>query len=331
MMTMMLALALAAAGPGEERRFGDWVVTCDNVSRCEASSLLPEGTDEPENARAARDAGPAGAMTLSFETNARANGVIGIWIDQRQMGSGVLRDGAVTLTGEAAEGMARAMAGGKLLTLRSGRRVMSRYSLAGSSAMLRYIDAEQGRAGGVTALVAKGPKSAAAVPPARPLPRVTATRPFKGKPVLLDAAALRALAAEGDCAADTPVKPGFFRLDARATLVMVPCRLGNRDETHLAFVLRDGKAVAARFDFAPARTDGVPFDPPGKPRTIANYDWSGGTLSEQPHPRGPGACGTAQDWVWDGTQFRMIRTYRLGVCDRLGVWLTAYRAEPVWR
>ena len=39
----MLALAQAAPQQGPMKTFGDWVVACDNVKRCEMTSLQPEG------------------------------------------------------------------------------------------------------------------------------------------------------------------------------------------------------------------------------------------------------------------------------------------------
>ena len=57
-------------------------------------------------------------------------------------------------------------------------------SISGASAALRWIDAQQHRAGTVTALVATGDQPAAAVPPPPPLPVVTravASRPASAR------------------------------------------------------------------------------------------------------------------------------------------------------
>jgi len=148
---LALALALAAPGdlpPGPERAFGDWAVTCDNVKRCEAVAVsdAPRGSDTASDARIAREPGPAGGVTIDLWPAATSEGVITILIDGRQVGSGFVRKESLQLTGNAAEGLVRAMATGNVLTLRAGRKTLASYSLKGSAATLRYIDSEQGRA-----------------------------------------------------------------------------------------------------------------------------------------------------------------------------------------
>src|SRR3546814_4295296 len=64
------------------------------------------------------------------------------------------------------------MAQGRHMEVRQNGKAVARVSLDGSAAALRYMDARQGRAGTVTALVAAGPLRAAAVKPALALPRI---------------------------------------------------------------------------------------------------------------------------------------------------------------
>ncbi|MES2444801.1 MAG: DUF1176 domain-containing protein [Pseudomonadota bacterium] len=198
---------------------------------------------------------------------------------------------------------------------------------------MRYVDDQQGRAGGVTALVARGPKPAALVPPARPVPRIDAIRMPKGQAKPLDAAALRALAAQGECDANPEFpKPGFYRLDARSTLVLVPCSAGSTTYSHLAFVMRDGKAAPAGFDYPPVAETGLPDEMrPKSPPEIVESDFGEGVLTHLVRPRYPGGCGVTQNWAWDGARFRMTILNRLGVCGKRAMWLTHYRAEPVWK
>jgi hypothetical protein len=338
-MMLVLLLALAAPGdaPGAERQFGDWAVTCDNVKRCEAVAIsdVPDGDARPGDAQIVREPGPGGAITIDFWPSRSSDGIIYILIDGRQVGSGFIRRDSVQLTGAAAEGLARAMASGTRLTLRAGRRTLAGYSLKGSSATLRYIDSEQGRAGTVTALVARGTRAAATVPAARPLPRIAAIRPPKGRPATLAAPALRALAGQGDCEGydrlPDHMKPGFHRLDAKATLVMVPCGAGPRHSWHLAFVLRGGQALPAKFDWPPSDEKGVALGDGRRPTAIGNYAWGEGELASEPMPFYPGACGVSQSWAWDGERFRLTLVNRLGVCMRWGGWMSAYRAEARWK
>lgn len=335
MLFTLAALALGLTGPGAERLFQDWVVTCDNVARCEASLVRPADTDagNPHDVLLSREAGPAGTMEIAFTARDRIDGIIDLLIDGRLVGTGMFEKGEIRLKGAAAEGLARAMVNGKRLSLRFGRRVFATVPLGGSSAMLRYIDAEQGRAGGVTAIAARGTKPASAVPAAKPVPRVTAIRPPAGVAKPLDAALLSELAAQGDCEAALPahLKPEFHRLDARTILVLVPCSAGPSSSTHLLFTARGRQIDPARFDLPPANEKGEPLTRADGPAEIAMAEWEGGMLATASKSNYPGGCGVAQTWVWDGERLRMTVMNRLGVCGRWAMWLTAWRAEPVWR
>ena len=329
---ILLAVALAAAGPGAERLFGDWAVACDNVKRCEATALMPEswGGDDAPGMDVSRDAGPAGAVTVVITPVAKAGGIIDLLIDRRVMGSGVLRDGSITLTGGTAEGLVRAMASGHSLTLRSGRRTLATLSLNGSSAALRYIDEQQGRIGGVTALSGRGTKPAAAVPAARALPRVAAVRPGPGKAAVLSAALTGPLRKQAGCeefTASPELKPEFYRLDRRSTLMTIPCVSGAYQSSLALFVVTDGKIAPAPFDIPPPTNglDPVPW------LTEPEWDARTGTLGSHAKGRGLGDCGVDQSWVWDGTRFRMTLYNGLDTCRLSGNWLTRYRAMPVYR
>jgi len=275
----------------------------------------------------AREAGPAGAVTIAITPVGEAPGLIDILIDRRLMGSGVIRDGSVHLTGATAEGIARAMANARVLTLRARRRVIATISLGGASAATRYIDSEQGRAGGVTALVAKGPKSAAAVPGAIAVPKVAAVRPPKGKPEVLTPAQIVTLAVQAQCETDTKgFTPEFHRLDRRSTLAMIPCGTSAYQQWDAIFVITDGRAAPARFALSlDGAKDPVPL------LTMAGWDPANGVLTSHHKGRGLGDCGTDERWVWDGAQFRLIRYTALIPCRMSGNWLTHYRAEPVYK
>jgi hypothetical protein len=331
---LLLPMIVPPPGPGVERVFGDWAVTCDNVKRCEAVAIsdAPQGDGSASDLVLTREPGAAGGLTIAFTPAATDPRLVTVAIDGRQVGAGYFRNEEVTLAGSEAEGLARAMAAGHVLTLHVGRKTLARYSLKGASAALRYTDAQQGRAGGITALVARGPKSAAAVPAAWQLPQIAAVRPPKGKPAMLGAAELRALAAQGDCEASLPehMKPGFHRLDARTTMVLVPCGAGASDYSHLVFVLRNGRAEPAAFDWPTMTEAGEPLERSG-PNVVIFDDWTDGQLASISRPRYPGGCGSTQRWVWDGERFRLTSLNRLGVCGRWAMWMTAYRAEVRWR
>ncbi|MCW3846359.1 DUF1176 domain-containing protein [Sphingomonas sp. LB-2] len=325
-----LMLTAAAPAPGQEKLFGNWAVVCDNVKRCEATALMPESWsgDEAPGLDIARDAGPAGAVTVAISPIREVPGIIDILIDRHMVGSGTMRDGSIHLTGGTAEGIARAFATARQLTLRSHGKIIATISLTGSSAALRYIDAEQGRAGGVTALVARGPKSAVLVPAAAALPKVPAMRPGRGKAATLPAAQLTALRTQAGCDGPMPEgwEPEFDRLDGRSTLLLLPCGMGAYQGWAAIYVLTDGKAVAAQFDF------GIESDRDPVPTlTEAEWDAGNGSLNSHAKGRGLGDCGISREWVWDGSRFRMTLFNGLDACRLSGNWMTRYRAQPVYK
>ena len=336
MLALAMPLALAGPGPGAEKLFGNWAVVCDNVKRCEATVLMPGNWSggTPPGLDFAREAGPAGAVTITVTPLTEAPGLIDILIDRRLMGSGVIRDHKVHLTGATAEGLARAMANGRVLTLKARRAVLATISLGGASAAMRYIDAEQGRGGGVTALVARGPKSAAAVPAAMAVPRVPAVRPGNGKarvttltPALADQ--LRTRADCGGYEVNERLSVIFHRLDGHSTLVLMPCITDTYQAVSAAFVATDGEWRAAQFDDMPGRGGA---ERPMVARLV-DPEWNPaqGVLSSHAKGQGAGDCGIDRHWVWDGSRFRMTLSNGLEICRISGAWLTRYRAEPVYK
>lgn len=332
-MMILFAAALAPAGPGAERLFGDWAVTCDNVKRCQATALMPEdwSGDEAPTMTVTREAGPAGTVTVTITPVAETPGIIDILIDRRLMGSGVMREGSITLTGGTAEGLVRAMASGHQLTLRSGRKTLAALQLGGASAGLRYVDDQQGRVGGVTALVARGAKPAASVPVAVALPRIRGVRPDKGKAAALTAAQTDALRTRADCSDYSVLdglKPEFYRLDRRTTLVTIPCVSGAYQSSFALYVIVDGRVAPAPFDYPPEWGGETP---PAPMLTEPEWDPKDASLGGHAKGRGLGDCGINQSWVWDGTRFRMTFYNGLDACRLSGEWLTRYRADVFFK
>lgn len=331
---LSLLLALAALVPPQERVFDDWAVACDNVKRCEATALqAPEQFgDTPSQVLMTREPGPAGAFSIAIDPEEMAQGPVTLLVDGKQVASGAIREN-YRVSGAAAEQLARAMSAGGWLELRSGGgKVLAKISLAGISATLRYIDSEQGRAGTVTALIARGEKPASSVPGAAAAPpSVPAIRGAAGAAEGPTRALLGELAKLGDCdlsltSSDLPVER--YRLDGKATLLLIPCGSGAYNFNSAAFILRAGKGEPAEFDVPPDWQEG---DGPGI-LTNASFTTSGGAvLASSAKGRGLGDCGVSQSWVWDGSRFRMVEARVLGECRGSVNWLTVFRATPNWR
>lgn len=314
------APAQVAPKPGAMKTFGDWTVGCDNANRCMMLSLAPEDGDAPPTTLlVARDAGSDAGFRVTVEPE-----------DGRPRGLGVddkpLVAGKVDYDGPPASAIVTAMANGRTLQIRNAAgKSESQLSLRGASAALRYIDSQQGRAGTVTAAVAKGSAPAARVPSAPALPVVTAITPagVAARPTAAQVATMRKVAEcdlegfAGDSA------PELHSLGGGATLVLVPCSAGAYNITSAAFVLRGGK-------FAPARAD-VPtgFGEDGStagPAMLVNAGFGDGVLSSYAKGRGIGDCGVSQNFVWDGMRLRLTEQAEMSECRGNTGLATTWRA-----
>lgn len=329
-MLILAALAFAQTAPqlGPINTYGDWVVACDNVKRCEMTSLQTESADWPDDhwqLSVTRAAGPAGGWLVELFGEDAPAGVT----FQIEGGATVWRGDR--LAGAAAQSLVDAMVNGKALLVRdrSGKAV-ARVSLAGSSAALRFIDAQQGRAGTITAAVAKGPRAAATVPAAAPLPVIAAVR-ATGAPANLPRALRDQMSRQYDCASnyDPDSLPDLerFALGGGATLVLMPCGAGAYNFSSVPYIVRAGKAQIARFDAATGfgENDGPPM------LVNAGFDAKTGELTSFAKGRGLGDCGTAQSFVWDGTGFRLTEQRMMGECRGSTNWLAVWRARSVPR
>jgi hypothetical protein len=329
----MLALALLLAAPvaqdDPEKLYGDWVVACDNLHRCEMTSLQPGDQPVPEDDSAwdagmslVREAGPAGAVTIEVWPVRKLGGKATLRIDDVAIASAMPGKEGVTFTGADAARIAAALPNGKTLALVDAAGVAARIPLAGSSASLRHIDANQGRAGTVTAIVARGAKPASAVPAAAAPERIAAIRP-SGTPASVSKALRASLEKQSDCDGlygDGEAAPEVetHALGGGKTLALLPCGAGAYNYTTVAFVLAGGKAARAGFDDG---ADGM----------LVNARFVDGELSSFAKGRGVGDCGNSERYVWDGSRFRMIEARSMGECRGSSNWLATYRATAVFR
>ncbi len=331
-MLILAALALAQAAPqqGPMKTFGDWVVACDNVKRCEMTSLMPEGGDwSGWQMAVTRDAGPTGGWTVELMGDDAPAGVT-VHVEGAPAASAAAVWRGDKFGGGEALRLVEALANGKTVVVRDAAgKVLGRVSLTGSSASLRFIDAEQGRAGTASAVVAKGAKPASAVPAAPPLPVIDSVR-ASGTPAVLSAALLDQLWTQSDCAEnyEGESRPDVDRhaLGGGATLVLIPCGAGAYNFSSVPYVVRGGKAQVAAFDSSPGFTgDGPPM------LVNAGFDAKTGELGSYAKGRGIGDCGSAETYVWDGTRFRLTEARGMGECRGSTNWLAVWRARAVPR
>ena len=323
MFLLALATALAAQPtPGPFQSFGDWAVACDNVRRCEMTSLQPADGDIETNGTElslVREPGAEGEVSITVWPPDDAKGAPSLTIDGARIEGGSVQQGALRFSGVAAQRLATALANGHAARIVAGAgEKTGDISLTGASAALRFIDAQQGRAGGVTALVARGPKPASMVPAAAPLPVVPAIAPT-GRGAAISPALITRLNKESGCGEDysdnfPQPEPEIGPLGGGATLVLLACGSGACNLTSAAYVVRNGKAMEASFDYG---------------ADLINTDWdaSSGTLSTHGKGRGIGDCGEGASYVWDGSRFRLTEATRMDECRGSANWLTVWRAE----
>lgn len=239
-----------APKPGALETYKDWTIGCDNRNRCEAVALMPEGADWPEvplMIGVAREAGPDAATEVWISRESKGVADVSFLVDGRTVATARARDGEAKVRGPQASALAIAMARGTTMDVRAVNRSWGTPSLAGSGAALRYMDARQGRAGTMTALVATGPMGVMAVKPA-PTPPVIRRAPVPGgtAPAPLWREELAKLVTFTGCAHEmrSDQTPELHRLSKTETLILVPCGSGAYNFTSVPVIAPASPVVA---------------------------------------------------------------------------------------
>lgn len=321
-MSLLLALAAAASAPqpGALKLFQDWTVGCDNGRTCQAVALLPEGDWEGTTLVVRREA-PAGAPAEFFVVPPEGAKVVTAEANGARVALIASHDGLAPR--DVPEFLALLRSASELTLYDEANKPVSRVSLKGASAALLFIDDQQKRVGTVTALVRPGAKPGSAVPVPPPLPVIAQPPASAAPPPRLDRAAL--LRAHVDTGCDRLAKPEdvtIARLDANATLALLPdwCGSGAYNFSSIALIADNrGRVRAAKFETPPGFQDD---------NVVINGDWLADErrLTSYAKGRGIGDCGTAQEYAWDGTRFRLTELTQMGECRGSLDWITTWRA-----
>lgn len=330
------AVSSPAITLGKTQTFGDWTVGCDNGLSCRAVSLATEGVSEGTLSMiVARSSGATAPPTIEMSGFISKADRYRVVIDGKVADTGTMQVGseAIKLDGANAMKLARAMAKGKAMRLIDGSGTdLGAASLAGVSAALRHMDAEQGRAGSKGAVIATGRRMATAKKAA--LPVITAKK-IKPTDSLPDAAALVALSEASPCAAqrlgsteDTAYSLGDGANGPQA-LVLLNCGAGAYNFSSGVYIgQRDSKG---KWTFAPAKFDHVATTSVGESKIpiVINADWDAATqnLDGYNKGRGLGDCGSSESYVWDGSSFRLTGATRMTECRGSLDWIPVWRAE----
>jgi hypothetical protein len=320
---LALAAAVAAPQPGELKTFRDWTVGCDNGRACQAVALIPESEGGENYLMLIIKRGPEAQAKaeLSWTAPDGPPRRAALAIDGKAVAQ--VSGSAIAITSALAAALA---AGGSAeVTTTPGGKVGDA-SLGGLAAAMRYIDDKQKRVGTDTALIAKGVGKIVPLPP--PLPVITVPPADPRPPRTLSVARVTALIGPDNAKCDystAKVEPDAFRLDARTSLVTVvhPCGNGAYNYYSSAFLIDEaGKVRPAMFD-----TDKLNKKEGWRLGLVnAGYDPKTRLLSSFVKERGLGDCGSGQDYVWDGMQFRLIGQTDMGECRGSVDYIRTWRA-----
>ncbi|WP_182084119.1 DUF1176 domain-containing protein [Aureimonas sp. ME7] len=303
---------------GELKTFGDWTVGCSNLKGCTALGLPPEDGAAVAYLKVLRGAGGEARPEVSVVFLPENEDATDAPLDLELQGAKDTPLPVASLPGEASGGYAVAPVGAQvaapfLAALLKGETLSVRQggtgdpvavSLKGMSAALRYMDAEQGREGGVTALVAKGGKPAEAVPAApSPAPvralKLTGLDPVPALP--------EGIPKPGeDCGEST--EPEAYEA-ANGARIFGICSFAAAYNSGTEYWLADQKGVR-QLSFLVPGEDGSDFDG----LVNAGLDEHGLTMIDFNKGRGIGDCGSTSSWNFDGEAFRLVQLSALGEC-----------------
>ncbi len=343
--------------PSEIHNFRDWVVTCDNGLRCQATSLVPEPTAE-EQEEASRVVGtPAeaarqdpwdrfGYLTLTRDGGGDAPLRMIIGDFDGTPARLVINDSplAVRLTAtdtsewavelEDRDAFFGQLYSGTLLVQDAAGRTISEIALGGLWEALVYMDERQGRLRTTTAILRRGRRPASAVPNPPAIPIVQAAPRTGDRPLAISAARMMQARREMGCTAE---EVGVASAEAPAhalgngrTLIMMACGAGAYNYQSIPLIAwQDGRTVRiepARFDVSRDPVEGEP-DPKGFYVTNAEFDEATLAIGEYAKGRGLGDCGVSATYSWDGQMFRLTLQNEMSECRGSREMLTTWRAE----
>ncbi len=317
--TLGLAGGAHAAGVKQVK---DWLGVCANTRACSAFGFAPEADENGGYLIVQRDGGPAAAARITIVFDAGDKQPAATWtlkLDGRPIpGVGALHaegseSGARTvLTGRAASSLIAALRNGQSLEVWAADKSQVEISLAGSAAILLWVDDQQGRLDTVTALARPGSKPASAAPPPAPVPLIRAAAPVdqKGLPKRAPKGMTKDIE---DCDLDPSQTPDDIvaRLAPGVVLWGPQCGMGAYNEVSVFFLGDEHARNLKRLSFP---------EPPGAGQAgddiliNASFDPKTQTMAMFSKARGIGDCGQSNDWVWNGKAFVVTSEATMPAC-----------------
>jgi len=329
-------VAAAAQAQTTTGSFGNWTVVCDNVLTCSAigfgqldemgsSGLLEIRREGEASSR------PMARIVTAGETAANLSLVVDKVAMPTLAALPATPEGEedpemriTDLSAEQTEVLIGQIVNGAALTVIEGRVPALEVSLSGSSAALRFMDAQQQRAGTTSALVAKGTKAADAIvapemPTLRPGPRITQG----GLPDAVTPALRPQLGGCDEDIAEIGLEPVVARLAKDKLFWGVACSRGAYNVVYRLFISDEAGGTPTPLVLpypdgeSSSEVMNISFDP--ETQTLSNFEKG----------RGFGDCGALNEWVWTGSRFAIKAQTLMPECQGVlpQFWPVSYRSR----
>lgn len=327
----LLPLGATAADPlpGVSFSHNDWEIVCDNTRTCRAAGYSEDGAERRVSVLLTRAAGPGeavkGQLMLgsygeedeAFYATLPKNIKLTLHINGRPAGRvTVPQDSLVAdLPPQQLSALLTALRGKTTIEWALGD---NRWPLsgAGAAAVLLKMDEFQGRLHTPGALIRKGTRSEASVPP--PLEPLT-IKPAKLVPTR---------PSDKKIGADPELRKALLALMGNDSVCAE--RLANPDQAIEINRLSNSKLLASTFCWLAAYNGGSGYwvineRPPYNPDLVTDSgsEYGNGSIYTSQKGRGLGDCWSSDSWTWDGNQFVQTEASSTGMCRLMapgGAW-----------
>ncbi|MEH6756080.1 MAG: DUF1176 domain-containing protein [Parasphingorhabdus sp.] len=329
--------------PGEIKVFKDWSVGCDNIGNCQAVSLVADMSGSAYDdwggpisiTRTPDDEDILKVVVLLQDGNIDRFKML---VDGRLVDTGPLIEGdyAIEIVGtDAAKVTSAIIKGKKLQIIGPDGQNLTKISLAGSTAALRYMDAKQKRAYTRTALVSKGRRTFKPLQIEIPTISVKQWETAKRIPAtteIVDLVENSVCKDERFGVVEDQIYPMGKKDGRHRALVLISCGSGAYNFSSAPYIgeIKGNEKDGASWAFRPATFDLQPgWGGEGRAPLLVNAHWDAENqiLSSHAKGRGLGDCGSAESFVWDGEQFRLIEASSMEECRGAYEWITTWRAK----
>lgn len=333
--------AHATSTGGIEFHHHDWELACDNTGTCRAAGYQEMDGDRSISVLLTRKAGPdqpiaAQVMVGHYGDDAIPSDLpdpfpLTLHIDGRPIGQ--VRIGHQAFSADLPPAQVTAL----LATLRRSSSIewrsgahRWRLSDRGATAVLLKMDEHQGRLGTPGALVRRGTRPEAEVPPAKPAPRIAAPRLVAAKP-------------DDRRYATTP--PAGLMASLRAAIPRDACTPREEPEAPLALevmrlsehrLLLSASCWGAAYNFGQivwVVSDQPPYEPVVVTTDASHID-DDGTVVAQHKGRGLGDCWSSESWTWTSEAYVRSSAMTTGKCRLVapgGTWTLPTLVSEVTR